>query len=198
MLSRASSEVVIGHITSHATKQAEDNNCEPLVHFVILSTSARQAGLFSQWKRKSRQSKRRTLATIRTRWDDPPGLSLQRTTSVAIGAVMCFSGSSIFHRRAFVPNAFVMFSRDRRTASSIESANTQCRKRSAAPTRLHHTQYVCDPWQLSIETALFMITPGALCLSSRTIGPPELFLPDRTAFCSLAFVCRNLLTSGLV
>jgi hypothetical protein len=40
--------VVIGHVTSHATKQAEDYNGEPLVHFVILSNSARQAGLFSQ------------------------------------------------------------------------------------------------------------------------------------------------------
>jgi hypothetical protein len=40
--------VVIGHITSQATKQAQDYNCEPLVHFVILSNSARQAGLFSQ------------------------------------------------------------------------------------------------------------------------------------------------------
>ena len=38
--------VVIGHLTSHATKKAEDYNCEPLVHFVILSNSARQAGLF--------------------------------------------------------------------------------------------------------------------------------------------------------
>src|SRR5579864_7792620 len=91
--------VVIGHITSHATKQAEDYNCEPLVHFVILSNSSCQAGLFSQWKRKSKQSKRRTLATIRTRWDDPRGLSCERTTSVAIGAVMCCWGSSIFHRR---------------------------------------------------------------------------------------------------
>src|SRR5713101_14206 len=86
--------VVIGHITSHATKQAEDYNCEPLVHFVILSNSARQAGLCSQWKRNSKQSKRSTLATIRTRWGDPWGLSRQRTPSVAIGAVMCLSGSS--------------------------------------------------------------------------------------------------------
>src|SRR5260370_41965467 len=81
--------VVIGHITSHATKQAEDYNCEPLVHFVILSNSARQAGLFSQSKRKSRQSKRRTLAIMRTRRDDSRGSALQQTTSVAIGAVMC-------------------------------------------------------------------------------------------------------------
>jgi hypothetical protein len=156
--------VVIGHITSHAAKQAEDYNCEPLVHFVILSNSARQAGLFSHWKRNSRQSKRRTLATIRTRWDDPRGLSRQRTTSFEIGAVMCFSGSSIFHRQALVPNAFVMSSCDRRTASLIESANTRCRKRSAAPARLHQTQYACDPWQLSIEIALFMFTPVALNL----------------------------------
>jgi hypothetical protein len=157
--------VVIGHIASHATKQAKDYNCEPPVHFVILSNSACHAGLFSggisgmmatgaaplvgstdataldfQWKRKSRQSKRRTLAVTRTRWDDSRGLARQQTTSVAIGAVMCFSGSSIFHRLAFVPNAFVMSSRDRLTASSIESANTRCRKRSAAPARLHHTQ----------------------------------------------------------
>jgi hypothetical protein len=152
--------VVIGHIASHATKQAKDYNCEPPVHFVILSSSACQAGLFSQRKRKSKQRKRRTLATIRTRWDGSRGLSLQRTTSVAIGAIMSFSGSSIFHRLAFAPNAFVMSSRDRRTASSIELANTQCRNRSLAPARLHHTQYVCDPWQLSIETALFMITPS--------------------------------------
>jgi hypothetical protein len=156
--------VVIGHLTTRATKQAEDCNYEPLVHFVILSNSARHAGLSSggisgimapgaaplvgsadataldfQWKRKSRQSKRRTLAVMRTR-DDSRGLTRQQTTSVAIGAVICFSGSSIFHRLAFVPNAFVMSSRDRLTASSIESANTQCRKRSAAPARLHHTQ----------------------------------------------------------
>src|ERR1700676_4433316 len=170
--------VVIGHLTTHATKQAEDYNWEPLVHFVIFSNSESPAkgladpnSLDFQWKRKSRQRKTSTLAMIRTQCADPRGLSQQQTTSVAIGVVMCFSGCSIFHRLAFVPNALVMSSRDRRTASSIESANTQCRKRSAAPARLHHTQYVCDPWQLSIETALFMITPGALRLSSRTIEP---------------------------
>ena len=59
--------VAIGHITSHATKQAEDYNCEPLVHFVILSNSARQAGLFSQWKIPDVENdlRRRRASTIR-------------------------------------------------------------------------------------------------------------------------------------
>jgi hypothetical protein len=31
--------VVIGYVTTRATEQAEDYNCEPLVHFVILSNT---------------------------------------------------------------------------------------------------------------------------------------------------------------
>jgi hypothetical protein len=95
--------VVIGYLTTRATKQAEDYNWEPLVHFAVLSNSARQPGLFSdgvsgmtipkaassfvgsadatalafQWKGKSRQSKKRTFAKIRTRWNEPCGLSHQ-------------------------------------------------------------------------------------------------------------------------
>ena len=81
---------------------------------------------------------------IRTRWVDPWRLARLQTTSVAIGTSFCFSGSSIFHRLAFVPSALVMSRRDRRTASSIESANTQCRNRSLASARRHQMQYEFD------------------------------------------------------
>jgi hypothetical protein len=122
--------------------------------------SADATSLNFQRKRKSRLSKRRTLAMIRTRWDDACDLSDCQITSVEIPRVTLSSGSSMFHRPAFVPKAIETSRRDRLIARSIDSAVTQCRKRSGPPTRLHNMQYECKPWQLSIENAvLFMIKP---------------------------------------
>jgi hypothetical protein len=155
---------VIGDVTTGATKQADDYDCEPPVHLVILSKavslsigSAGATVLDFQSKRKNRPSKRTTNAIIPIRWDDrsdPEQTELAGTARVILSA-----GSSMFHRLVFMPNAFVTSERDRLTASLTESANTQCRNRSGPPTRLHQMQYDCDCWQFSVETGPFMITP---------------------------------------
>jgi hypothetical protein len=44
--------VVIGYLATGTSQEGETRNREPLVHSVILSNSARQAGLFVQWKKQ--------------------------------------------------------------------------------------------------------------------------------------------------
>jgi hypothetical protein len=91
----------------------------------------------SKWKRKHKPSKRSAKAIIPACWDDRLCASGQEPTSVEIARVVLCSGTSMFHRLAFVPNAFEMSKRDRLIALSIESANTSAEtdpKRRRVPT----------------------------------------------------------------